>query len=233
LSLPHSKKEVLSFLGKINFLRRFVSNFVELVKHITAILSKGNEVQWTVESRYSFNQIKKALTKALVLTSPNYSKDFLIFSFASFDPVEVVLLRKNVEGLEQPISFFIRALRNVEIKYYIMEKQAHDLVKALKDFRVFVIHSKIIAYSPSTYVKDILIQPDIEGRRSKWISKILEFDLEIKPNKLVKGRGLAKILVESNCEDLGIKFISTYLENQQAELSHTYPQIIAPLAECV
>lgn len=47
LSLPRSKKEVQAFLGKINFLRRFVSNFAELVKHIIAMLRKGNEVKWT------------------------------------------------------------------------------------------------------------------------------------------------------------------------------------------
>jgi hypothetical protein len=45
LSLPRSKKEVQVFLGKINLLRRFVSNFVELVKHITSMLRKGNEVK--------------------------------------------------------------------------------------------------------------------------------------------------------------------------------------------
>jgi hypothetical protein len=67
LSLLRSKKEVQSFLGKINFLRRFVSNFVELVKHITAMLRKGNEVKWTVEPKESFNQIKQALTEAPVL----------------------------------------------------------------------------------------------------------------------------------------------------------------------
>jgi hypothetical protein len=50
LSLPRSRKEVQSFLGKINFLRRFVSNFAELVKLITTMLRKGNEVKWTVES---------------------------------------------------------------------------------------------------------------------------------------------------------------------------------------
>jgi hypothetical protein len=43
----------------------------------------------------SFNQIKRALTEAPVLISPDYSKDFLIFSFASFDTVVVVLLQKN------------------------------------------------------------------------------------------------------------------------------------------
>jgi hypothetical protein len=60
-------------------------------------------------------------------------------------------------------------------------------VKALKAFIVYVLHSTITAYVPSTSVKDILIQPDIDGRRGKWIAKILEFDLEIKPTKLIKG----------------------------------------------
>jgi hypothetical protein len=41
ISIPRSKKEIQSFLGKINFLRRFISNFVELVKFITAMLRKG------------------------------------------------------------------------------------------------------------------------------------------------------------------------------------------------
>jgi hypothetical protein len=75
-----------------------------------------------------------------------------------------------------------------------MEKQAYALVKALKDFRVYVLHSNIIAYVPSASVKDILIQPDIDERRGKWITKILEFDLEIRPTKLIKGQGLAKLL---------------------------------------
>jgi hypothetical protein len=98
LSLPRSRKEVRVFLGKINFLRRFVSNFAELVKHTTTMLRKGNEVKWTDETRESFVQIKKALTEAPVLIGHNYSKDFLIFPFASFDTVTTVLLQKNEEG---------------------------------------------------------------------------------------------------------------------------------------
>jgi hypothetical protein len=48
-------------LGKVNFLRRFVSNFVEMVKLITSMLRKGNEVKWTVESQNSFDQDKEGL----------------------------------------------------------------------------------------------------------------------------------------------------------------------------
>jgi hypothetical protein len=92
LSLPISKKEVEPFLGKIIFLRRFVSNFVELVKHIKTMLRKGKEVKWIVESRNYFDQIKKELTEAPMLVSLDYSKDLLIFSFASFDILATVLL---------------------------------------------------------------------------------------------------------------------------------------------
>jgi hypothetical protein len=108
-----------------------------------------------------------------------------------------------------------------------MEKQTYALVKALKSFRIYVLHSKITAYVPSTSVKDILIQPDIDGRRGKWIAKILEFDLEVKPTKLIKGQGLAKLLAESNFKTLGINFIS-----DQAESSGRNSQIIIPLASC-
>jgi hypothetical protein len=112
LSFPRSKKEIQSFLGKINFLRRFISNFVELVKHITTILRKGSEVKWTTESRNSFDQIKRDLNEAPLLINLDYSKKFLIFSFASSDILAVVLLQKNIDGLENPISFFSGALRD-------------------------------------------------------------------------------------------------------------------------
>jgi hypothetical protein len=106
-----------------------------------------------------------------------------------------------------------------------MEKKAYALVKALKSFKVYVLHSRVTAYIPSASVKDILIQPDIDGRRGKWIAKILEFDLEIKPTKLVKGQGLAKLLAESNCKALGVSFINTCSENQQAESPSKISQV--------
>jgi hypothetical protein len=229
LALPRSKKEVQYFLGNINFVRRFVSNFAELVKDITVMLRKGNEIKWTTESHSSFDQIKKSMTKAPMLISPNYSKCFMILSFDSFDIVVAIFLQKNDEGFEHPISFFSRALRDVELKYDIMEKQAYALVKALKFFRVYVLHSKVIAYVPSTFLKEILIQLDIYERRSKWISKILEFDLEIRPTKLVKGQGLARLLAKSNCKSLGVNFINTCSKNQQVELCDASSQVSPPL----
>jgi hypothetical protein len=118
------------------------------------------------------------------------------------------------------------------MKYDIMEKQAYALVEALKSFRIYVFHSEVIGYVPLASLREILIQPNMDGRRSKWIAKILEFVLEIRPTKLVKGQGLAKILVETNGKSLGVNFINACSENQQGELSDTSSQAYPPLAEC-
>ena len=67
-----------------------------------------------------------------MLISPDYSKNFLIFSFASCDTVAAVLLQKNDQGREQSVAFFSKALRDAELRYEIMEKQAYALVKDLK-----------------------------------------------------------------------------------------------------
>jgi len=79
-----------------------------------------------------------------------------------------------------------KALQNSELNYTIMEKQAYALVKSLKHFRIYVGYSKIVGYVPHSAVKDILAQHDCLGVRGKWVSKIQEYDLEVKLTKLIQ-----------------------------------------------
>ena len=120
--MPINKKEIQSFLGKVNFLRRFITNFAEVVKYVNNMLKKDNNFRWSVEAKQSFTDIKKALSEAPVLVSPNFAKEFMIFSFDSEHTIAGVLLQKNEQNLEQPISFYNKALRDSTLKYDIMEK---------------------------------------------------------------------------------------------------------------
>jgi hypothetical protein len=45
IGTPRRKKEVQSFLGKVNFLRRFIPNLAEIINHITNMLIKGSEIK--------------------------------------------------------------------------------------------------------------------------------------------------------------------------------------------
>jgi hypothetical protein len=217
IDTPRSKKEVQSFLGRVNFLRRFIPNLEEIIKFITSMLRKGSEIKWTPEARKSFEDIKVALTKAPVLASPDYAKDFILFSFASEHTIVGVLLQKNEHNFERPIAYYNITLRDSPLKYDIMEKQAYALVKSLKEFRIYILHSHVVAFVPSNVVKDILTQSDPEGRRGKWIEVLLEYDLEINPTKIIKGQGLAKLMTQSNYDVLGINFIADLSENSKEE----------------
>ena len=79
LSIPRSKKDIQSFLGKINFVRRFIPNFSELVKHITSMLRKEAEIKWTEQARNYFEAIKKAIMEVPTLISPDYTMGFYKF----------------------------------------------------------------------------------------------------------------------------------------------------------
>ena len=55
-------------------------------------------------------------------------------------------------------------------------------------------------------MKDVLTQLDIDGKIAKCIAKLIDFDVEMKSTKLVKGLGLAKVMAKENCELVGINF---------------------------
>ena len=85
-----------------------------------------------------------------------------------------------------------------------MEKQSYSLVKYLKHFITYIGYSNVVGNVPHSAVKDTLSQQDCLGIRGKWVSKIREYDLEIKPTKLIEGQKLAKMMTEGNEQALGM-----------------------------
>lgn len=155
ISHPRNIKELQAFLGNINFLRRFISNLAELIRELNNMLKKDSALKWTVETKQYFEAIKEALTKTLVLITPNFKKYFM----------------------NNPLLFFRKSLRDTTLKYNIMEKQALALVKAIKDFRVYILYSHIIAYVPNSVVKDILtimglMEKEANGLPLYWNMKL-------------------------------------------------------------
>jgi hypothetical protein len=90
------------------------------------------------------------------LINPDYSRNFIIFSFSSQDTIAGVLMQKDVDDYEHPIDFMRKVLRDSELNYSITEKQAYALVKSLKNFRNYIGYNKIKAYVPYPAIKDVL-----------------------------------------------------------------------------
>ena len=128
IEIPQNKVEVQYFMGNVNFLRILIASFFEIVKYITDMLGKDKEIKWNIEDKQSFEDIKKAISEAHVLASPDFSKYFLIFSFSSEHMVARLLLQKNHEGHENPIALYRKTMRDAPLTYNILDKKAYALV---------------------------------------------------------------------------------------------------------
>lgn len=197
LGLPSNRTGVKSFFGKTNFLRRFVPDFAETTKHMVSLMSEKNIFKWSTEAIKAFDDIKKAIEKVPTLINPNYKKDFIIYCYALEHTVSGILLQKNDKGEEVPISFMSVPLKKHELNYPLVEKHAYAVVKVVKSFRFYILHSHSIFFIPTFAIKDVLTQQEIGmNNRETWIYRIQEFDLEIFPTKLVRGQGLCKPMSE-------------------------------------
>jgi hypothetical protein len=109
---PLSKKSLQSFLVQTNFVHRFIPNYAKIMKPIYKLLKKNVKFEWNDEIKRDFQSIKTVISKVPILISPDYTKDFQIFSFASEDTISGVLLQKNHQGPNQPIAYMSRAFQN-------------------------------------------------------------------------------------------------------------------------
>jgi hypothetical protein len=114
--------------------------------------------------------------------------------FLQKETIVAVLTQKKDSKEEHPISFMSKGLQEYELKYSPMEKQAFSLVKVVSYFRTYILTSHVISYVPYPPIKMMLSQQLREGRWANWLAKLQEFDIEIKPLKVVKGQGLCKLI---------------------------------------
>ena len=109
----------------------------------------------------------------------------------------VVFTQKNKEGEEFLVSLMRTGLQGAKLKYASIEKQVFVVFKVVKNFHPYLLRSHTKIFVPHSAVKALLIQKEPGDQRGKWLTTLQEYDLEIKPSKLVKGQVLCKLAVEA------------------------------------
>jgi len=100
IPLPHNEKGMQSFMGTINFVRRFVPDFAQIVKPLQQMVKQSVQFKWTDVEKNAFSKIKTSIAHARSLKSPNFEKDFILYTFASDDSLAAVLTQKEDGGDE-------------------------------------------------------------------------------------------------------------------------------------
>ncbi|KAD5318041.1 hypothetical protein E3N88_17987 [Mikania micrantha] len=90
---PTSDTEVRSFLGLAGYYRRFVEGFSSVALPLTQLLRKGVKFTWIDDREKSFEELKRRLVSAPILTLPSGSGGYQIYSDASKKGLGCVLMQ--------------------------------------------------------------------------------------------------------------------------------------------
>ena len=112
LQVPHPRniKELQAFLGKINFLRRFIPNLAELFRLLNNMLKKDSKVKWTLEAKQAFEGIKLASPKPRSLQVPNLTESSSSFRFLHSILLLLFYCRKMIKGVRNLLPFLVKPL---------------------------------------------------------------------------------------------------------------------------
>ena len=103
------------------------------------MIKNGSSFSWEGREKKSFIRIREAIAEAPALVSPDFKKDFILYTFASDISYAAVLTQKNQQGDEVPISFMSSNLKGAELNYHEVDKQDFDVFKEVKHFHPYIL----------------------------------------------------------------------------------------------
>ena len=181
---PNNIKGVRSFLGMINFFRKFIPNCSKLISPITNLLKRNNKFNWTNDCQKAFEKAKEVICAKPVLIHPDESKPYFLFTDASDKAIGGVLAQKFNSNFK-PIGYFSKALSDTEQKYSTIERETYAILLSLRHFKYYIYGHRTIVKSdhkPLIYNKS---PKHARNRNLRWNEEIMDFSPEI---EYIKGQ---------------------------------------------
>ena len=116
-----------SFLGLAGYYRRFVKEFSIIASSLIKLLRKGVKFEWDDKCQSSFEQLKKILVEASVLTQPTLGREYAMCNDASKIGLGCVLMQDG-----KVVAYASRQLKPHEQNYPTHDLELATIVFALK-----------------------------------------------------------------------------------------------------
>jgi hypothetical protein len=194
---PTTKKELQQLIGKINFVRRFISNlsgriepFMKLVK-----IKANEEFCWGAEQQQAFEEIKEYLSKPPVLIPPQQDKPFYVYLSVGDTSIASVIIQVH-DNKERAVFYLSRRMLDAETRYPNIEKLCLCLFFTCTKLHHILLSAEVIIICKSDVIKLILSALVLKGRLGKWMFALSEFDIRYQSAKAVKGQALANLIAE-------------------------------------
>jgi hypothetical protein len=98
-TIPKTLKNLRGFMGLAGYYRKFVRHYGRIETPLMT-LTKKDEFSWTLEATKAFEQLKEVMCKALILTTPYFTKTFILECDALGNGIGVGLMQEG-----RPLDF--------------------------------------------------------------------------------------------------------------------------------
>ncbi|GFU98122.1 retrovirus-related Pol polyprotein from transposon 297 [Trichonephila clavipes] len=138
---PHTKTQIRAFLGIAGYYQKYINLFSVIAAPLTDALkgrAKKGEIKWTTECENAFRELKGKLTDKPVLYAPNFEREFIVQTDASYAGKGAVLTQLTEQGEEHPILYLSKKFSEVEKRYCTTEKECASIVFAIKRLHCYL-----------------------------------------------------------------------------------------------
>ena len=157
---PQNVAEVRSFLGLAGYYRWFVRGFSVIAFILTKLLQKGLKFEWNDKCQSSFDQLKKILVEAPVLTQPTPSREYVMYSGASRIGLGCVLMQDR-----KVVTYASRQLKLHEMNYPTHDLELVAVVFALKIWQHYLYGEKCRIFTDHKSVRYLLTHNELNLRQ--------------------------------------------------------------------
>ena len=155
ISPPRNVKDLRKFLGMVQYYRDVwekrshllapLSDLVAECGHTKETKKKGTKKRpwyWNESHQQSFDAVKEAIARDVLLAYPNYSEVFEIYTDASTRQLGAVITQNG-----RILAFFSRKLSDTQTRYSITELELLSIVECLKEFKGMLWGQRIKVYT--------------------------------------------------------------------------------------
>ena len=139
---PRNVKDVRHFIGMVNYYRYMWKRRSHLLAPLSKLTGRNARFEWKEEQQRAFEEIKAAVSKEVLLSFPDYSLPFDLYTDASDKQMGAVLMQGK-----KTLAFWSRKLNGAQLNYGVGEKEMLSVVEALKEFRTMIFGYEINIYT--------------------------------------------------------------------------------------
>ncbi|GFS92358.1 hypothetical protein TNCV_411131 [Trichonephila clavipes] len=137
--LPETVPDLWTFLGMINFYRRYLKDAAKTQAPLHELLKGAKKkdrrkVHWTDDTRRSFEKCKTDLAEAALLSFPRSGLPLSLCTDASDFAVGAVLQQLENEGWK-PIAFYFKKLNEAQTRYSTYDRELLGIYLSVKHFK--------------------------------------------------------------------------------------------------